>query len=114
MLNKNIEPLGDRVIVEKPKSKNTTESGNIMLTESVGRGKAVFGKVIAVGGGIYTQTGDKIPMNVSVGDDVLYKKDMVGDSLEVDGVEYLVFREHDLIMVKRNVPKYDPKSLLKD
>lgn len=116
MLDKKIQPLGDRVVIEKPKTKNTTDSGKIMLTETVGRGKAIWGKVISVGSGIYTQTGDLIPMNVKVGDEVLYKKDMVGDPLEVDKVEYLVFREHDLIMVKRHIPNElnTPTSLLKD
>ena len=104
MLDKNIQPLGDRVVIEKPKAEQSKElSGGkkLLLEASVGRGKAVFGKVIATGPGIYTQSGDLIPMNVKVGDEVLYKKDMAGDTLEVDGVEYIVFREHDLIMVKR-------------
>lgn len=104
MLDKNIQPLGDRVVIEKPDAQKSKEIGGgkkLLLEASTGRGKAVWGKVIAVGSGIYTQNGEIIPMNVKVGDEVLYKKDMVGDTLEVDGVEYIVFREHDLIMVKR-------------
>lgn len=116
MLDKKIQPLGDRVVLEKPDSETLSASKKILITDAVGRGKAVWGEVIAVGEGIYTQTGDVIPMNVKVGDEVLYKKDMVGDTLEVDGKEYIVFREHDLIMVKRHIPNElnTPTSLLKD
>jgi chaperonin GroES len=66
------------------------------------RGQCVWGEVISVGEGIFTQTGDKIPMTVEVGDRVMYKKDMGGDVIKLNDEEYLMFREHDLIMVIKN------------
>lgn len=99
MLDKTIQPLGDRVVIKKPEAE--TNKGKIIITENVGRGTAVFGEVLAVGPGLYSQNGELIPMTVCVGDTVMYRKDMAGDSLKIDGEEYLIFREHDLIMVKR-------------
>ena len=100
MLNKNYKPLGDRVIIKKPEADLKSESGKIILQESTSRGKIVWGEVLAVGVGIYTQTGDLIPMSINVGDEVMYKQDMAGDPIKIDGEEYILFREIDLIMVK--------------
>lgn len=98
-MNKNLNPLGDRVIVKMPeKSDNTTTSG-IIVSDSSKRGTAVFGEVILVGPGIYSQLGNLIPMTVNVGDMVMYKKDMGGDPIKIEGVDYLLFREQDLLMV---------------
>jgi chaperonin GroES len=95
------KPLGDRVLVKYTKGDEKTASG-IIITDSAMRGQCVWGEVISVGEGIFTQTGDKIPMTVEVGDKVMYKKDMGGDVIKLNDEEYLMFREHDLIMVIKN------------
>jgi chaperonin GroES len=95
------KPLGDRVLVKPTQGEEKTKSG-IIMTESAMRGQSVWGDVISTGDGIFTQSGEKIPMSVSVGDKVMYKKDMGGDSIKLNGEEYLMFREHDLIMVIKN------------
>ena len=95
----NYKPLGDRVLVNFTDVGEQKSKTGIILKDSTTRGTATWGEVLAVGGGLYTQTGDMIPMTVKVGDKVLYKKDMVGDPLELDGEKYLLFRESDLLMV---------------
>lgn len=95
------KPLGDRVLV-KPESfgEQKTKSG-LILTDSAQRGAKVYGEVIEVGTGIYSQSGEKIPMTVRVGDKVMYEKDMAGNPIEVEGEKYLIFNEHQLIGVVR-------------
>lgn len=100
MMNPNLLPLGDRVIVKMPVKADTKTKSGIILSESLTRGTAVFGEVVKVGPGIYTQLGNLIPMTVKIGDFVMYKKDMGGDPIKIDGVEYLLFREQDLLMVE--------------
>jgi chaperonin GroES len=102
MSNNLVKPLGDRVLI-KPEEKGDkkTQSG-IILTDSVTRGETVFGEVVSVGPGIFTQSGDRIPVTVQVGDKVMYKKDMSGTPIKLDDVEYLLFHEHELLMIIKN------------
>ncbi len=95
------KPLGDRVLIKEQKKEEKT-LGGIIIAESAMRGQAVWGEVISVGDGIFTQTGDRIPMSVKPGDKVMYKKDMGGDPIKLGNEEYLIFREHDLIMFVKN------------
>lgn len=92
----NFNPLGDRVVV-KPQKKEEKSAGGILLTDSVNRGEKVTGEVIAIGKGIFSQNGERIPMTVKIGDTVLYKKDMASDTLPLDGEDYLLFHEHELL-----------------
>lgn len=92
-------PLGDRVLIKAdPKTEQTTASG-IITNDSVKRGTTIFGEVIMVGPGVHTQSGTLIPMTIKKGDLVLYKKDMAGDPIKIDDEDYVLFREHDLLMV---------------
>lgn len=93
----NFTPLGDRVLVTPDSFGEKKSKGGLILTETSQRGARVYGKVSAVGGGIFSQTGERIPMTVSVGDTVMYEKDMAGNPLEIDGEKYLLFNEHQLI-----------------
>jgi len=92
----NFQPLGDRVLVKAETTENKSKSG-LILTDSVQRGAKVQGKVVAVGGGVFSQSGQPIPMTVKVGDTILYKKDESSDKLKLEGEEYLLFREHEII-----------------
>lgn len=98
-MRKNLKPLGDRVLVRQLES-GEKRIGNIIVPETATRGKNVFGEAILVGDGVYTQNGTIIPMSVKVGDMVMYKFDMGGDPIEIDGEKFLMFREHDLLMVE--------------
>ena len=90
------KPLGDKVLIEFEQGE-TKSKGGLILTDSAHRGKKVFGKVLAVGTGIFSQTGERIPMTVKVGDTVMYSKDMVGDPITLDGEKYILISEHELL-----------------
>jgi len=94
-----LKPLGDRVVVKYDKAGETVSKGGIIMADTASRGKAVWGEVILVGPGIYSLTGAQIPMTVKVGDLVMFKKDMVSDPITLDDVDYLLFREQDLLIV---------------
>lgn len=96
-----LSPLGDRVIVRPPDNAEKSTKSGIMLSDTSKKGTATFAEVIAVGPGIYTITGELIPMSVEVGDEVMYRLDMGGDKLKIHGDEYLIFREQDLLMVQK-------------
>ena len=90
-------PLGDRVVIKTESQSEKTSSGGIILNDSVMRGQLVEGTVISVGTGIFSQTGDIIPMTVKIGDTILFKKDGGGETIKLEGEEFMLFREHELI-----------------
>ena len=92
-----IRPLGDRVLVRQAEETSMT-AGGIALPSSA-QEKATEGVVIAVGKGKVADNGQVIPMNVKVGDHVLYGK-YAGTELKVDGEELMVMREDDIMGVK--------------
>ena len=89
----NIQPLGDRVLVKVLETEETTASG-IVLPDSAKEKKAE-GEVIAVGPGRYDDC-VLVPMNVSVGDKVLFQW---GDKLTIDGVEYEMVNESAILAI---------------
>ena len=93
------KPLGDRVLI-KPESlgEKKTESG-LILTDTAQRGARVYGEVVSVGTGIFSQTGARIPMTVQVGDTIMYEHDMAGSPLDIGDEKYLLFHEHQLLGV---------------
>lgn len=98
MSKPNYQPLGDRVIVEPQTAEQVTKSG-IFLPDSA-QEKPQTGKVLVVGPGKVTEDGKKIPMSVKEGDVVIYAR-YGGTELKVDGAEYLIVRESDILAVKR-------------
>lgn len=91
------KPLGDKVLV-KPETKDEQKSkGGLILTDAVQRGNKVYGKVVEVGTGIFSQSGNRIPITVQVGDRVLYIKNEATNKVTVDGEELLLFSEHELL-----------------
>jgi chaperonin GroES len=92
----NFKPLGDRVLV-KPEQVEQKSKGGLILNDSISRGQKIVGEVIAVGTGLFSQTGNVIPMSVKVGDKVLYSKDEATNKIKLDDTELLIFREHELI-----------------
>ncbi len=90
-----LKPLGDRVIVRAIEEEETTASG-IVLPDTA-KEKPQKGKVLAVGDGkINEETGKRTPLDVAVGDEVLYSK-YGGTEIKVDGEELLVLRESDVL-----------------
>jgi chaperonin GroES len=87
-----IKPLGDRVVIEPIAKEETTASG-IVLPDTA-KEKPQEGKVIAIGSGA-VQNGQRIPLEVKVGDRVLFSK-YAGTEIKYDGREYLIMRESDI------------------
>lgn len=91
-----IRPLHDRVIVKRLEEVRTTASG-IVIPDTATE-KPDQGEVVAVGAGKKDDAGKLIPLDVKVGDKVLFGK-YAGQSVKVDGEELLVMREEDLMGV---------------
>jgi len=89
-------PLGDRLLVKPKPSEEKTKSG-IVLPDSA-KEKPQEGKVIAVGEGANDEKGKKIPMEVKVGDVVLYSK-YSGTEVKIDGEEHLIIKESDVLAI---------------
>lgn len=91
-----IRPLHDRVIVKRVEAETRT-AGGIYIPEAAGE-KPDQGEVLAVGPGKRDEAGKLIAMDVKVGDRVLFGK-YSGQTVKVDGDEYLVMREEDIMGV---------------
>ena len=91
-----IRPLHDRVIVKRMEEERTSPGG-IVIPDSAAE-KPVKGEVIAVGKGKILENGDIRPLDVKVGDKVLFGK-YSGTEVKVDGEELLVMREDDITAV---------------
>jgi chaperonin GroES len=92
----NIKPLADRVVV-KPLELEEAKVGSIYIPETA-KEKPQEGEVVAVGPGKASDTGEKVAMEVKVGDKVLYGK-YSGTEVSVDGVDYLIMRESDILAI---------------
>ena len=92
-----MQPLGDRVVVEREEAKATT-AGGIVLPDTA-KDKPQKGKVVAVGDGRITKDGTKQPLQVKVGDNVLFTS-YAGDEFKLDGDQkVLLMREDDILAV---------------
>ena len=87
----NIKPLADRVLIEPKKEKKKTASG--IYIPDTAKEKPQAGKVVAVGSGKKDE-----PMELKVGDNVLYGK-YAGTEINVDGKDYLMMRQSDILAV---------------
>jgi chaperonin GroES len=93
----NIRPLQDRIIVERYEEETTT-AGGIIIPDTVSKEKPQEGKVIAVGKGKVTAEGKVLALDVKVDDIVLFGK-YAGSEIKVDGKEYMIMREDDILGV---------------
>jgi len=92
----NLKPLGDRLIV-KPLEQEEVTSGGIVLPETA-KEKPQKGEVVAAGPGARDEDGERIPMDVSVGDNVLFAK-YAGTEIKLDGDKHLILRESDILAI---------------
>ena len=91
-----LKPLGGRVIVEPIEQEEMT-AGGIILPETA-KEKPQEGKILAAGPGDRDEDGERIPMDVQVGDKVLYAK-YSGTEVKMDGRKLLILRESDILAV---------------
>lgn len=95
----NIKPLGDRIVIEALEQEDKT-AGGIIIPETA-KEKPKQGRVLAVGPGAKDENGKRIQMDVEVGDIVLFTQ-WAGSDIKVDGKEYKVLKESDVIGTVEN------------
>jgi len=91
-----IKPLGDRVIIQLVEQEETTASG-IVLPDSA-QEKPQEGTVVAVGSGRLNEKGEKVALEVSEGDRIIFSK-FAGTEVEYNNEEYLILREDDILAI---------------
>jgi len=91
-----LRPLGDRVVV-KPKPRDEMTAGGLVLPDTATE-KPQEGSVVSVGPGRVLDTGTRVKMEVTPGDSVLFAR-YAGAEVKLEGDEYLVIRESDLLAV---------------
>ncbi|WP_181350525.1 co-chaperone GroES [Thalassobacillus sp. CUG 92003] len=91
-----LKPLGDRIVIEIVEQEEKTASG-IVLPDSA-KEKPQEGKVVAVGSGRVTDNGEKVALEVSEGNHVVFSK-FAGTEVKYEGSDYLIVRESDILAV---------------
>lgn len=91
-----LKPLGDRLVVEPMEKEQTTPSG-LVLPETA-KEKPQEGAVIAIGPGRRDEDGERVEMDVAVGDRVLYAK-YGGTEIKIDGKKLLILKESDVLAI---------------
>lgn len=106
-----IKPLGDRVVLKVEKPNNKTKNGIYLLDTS----EQNKGTVVAVGPGRYLENGELIPLDVKVGDQVVFNK-FTGTKIKYEDEEYLILHEGEIIavidkeLVRNAHPRTDEKK----
>lgn len=91
-----LKPLADRVLIKKIEAEDKT-AGGIVLPDTA-KEKPQQGEVLAVGAGKLDEKGNRQPMEVKVGDKVLFAK-YSGTEVKIDGIEYTILAERDILAV---------------
>jgi chaperonin GroES len=97
-MGKNLTPIGDRVVVKPEPEEQKTKSG-IVLPDSA-KEKPSEGKVVSVGTGRILDNGQKVPLEVKVGDNIIYSK-YGGTEVKIDNEEYIILSERDILAIKK-------------
>ncbi len=92
----NVKPLADRVVL-RPIEEEDKTPGGIILPDTA-KEKSMRGEVVAVGPGRLAENGERIKPEVKEGDVVIYSK-YAGTEIKMDGQEYLILREGDILAV---------------
>jgi len=90
----NIQPLEDRIVIQQVQAEQTTASG--LVIPDTAKEKPQEGEVVAVGPGRFDEDGERIPMDVAVGDKVIYSK-YGGTEVKYAGEDYLILSARDVL-----------------
>ena len=91
-----IRPLQDRILVQRVEEEEKTKGG--IIIPDTAKEKPAEGKVVAVGNGKLGDDGKRVPLEVKKGDKILFGK-YSGTEVKIEGVEYLIMREDDILGV---------------
>jgi len=97
----NIRPLGDRVVIRKIDSEEKTSGG--LIIPDTAKEKPSKGEVVAVGSGARNDSGQIMPMDLKIGDHVLFGK-WSGTEVKVDGEDLVVMKESDILATITSTP----------
>ena len=89
-----IRPLNDRILVKRLEEEEKTKGG-IIIPDSA-KEKPAEGEIVAVGNGKLNDKNERVPLDVKVGDSVLFSK-YGGTDVKLDGEDYLIMREDDIL-----------------
>lgn len=92
-----VKPLADRVLVKRIEEEEQKSGGGIIIPDTA-KEKPQRGKIVAVGPGSTNDKGDKVPLEVKEGDEVIFGK-YSGNEISIDNEEYLIMRESDILGV---------------
>jgi chaperonin GroES len=92
-----LQPLGDRVVV-KPKDEAEARTASGLVIPDTAKEKPQLGDILAVGPGEFNDSGERVPLDVKVGDVVVYSK-YSGTEIKLEGEEYLILSGRDLLAV---------------
>ena len=92
-----IRPLYDRIVVKRVEETESKSAGGLIIPDSA-KEKPQEGKVVAVGNGKKTEDGNVIPLDVKVGDKILFGK-YSGSDIKIGTEEYLIMREDEVLAV---------------
>ena len=89
-----LKPLGDRILIERIEEMEKVSPGGIIIPDTA-QEKPTQGKVVAVGPGRRDKDGQRLPIEIKVGDRVVFGK-WGGNEIKIDGNEYLLLKEDDI------------------
>ena len=92
----NIKPLEDRILIKQVEAEQTTASG--LVIPDTAKEKPQEGEILAVGPGRIDDNGNRVPLDVNVGDKVIYSK-YGGTEVKYDGQDYLILGARDILAV---------------
>ena len=92
-----IRPLHDRIVVKRLDEQDEKTAGGLIIPDTA-KEKPQQGEVVAVGNGKRTEDGKVLPMDVKIGDRILFGK-YSGSDIKLDGTEYLIMREDEVLGV---------------
>ncbi|WP_054031074.1 co-chaperone GroES [Desulfatitalea tepidiphila] len=91
-----LRPLQDRILVQRVEEETTTKGG--IIIPDTAKEKPAEGKVVAVGNGKVGDDGKRVPLEIKTGDRILFGK-YAGTEVKINGEEYLIMREDDVLGV---------------
>lgn len=92
-----IQPLGDRIVIKVVEVKEEKTKSGLYVPDTA-KEKPQEGEVLAVGPGARNDKGERIPIDINVGDKVIFSK-YAGTEVKIDGEEYLILSERDILAV---------------
>jgi chaperonin GroES len=92
-----VKPLHDRVLIERLEEEVQKTAGGLYIPDTA-KEKPQRGKVVAVGDGAFNDKGERLKLDVKAGDEVLFGK-YSGNDIKIDGVEYLIVRENEILAI---------------